>query len=54
MNEERVHRRLAAVLPAAVVGYSWQMELYEAGTLAALKALHIAPGSPNGYPERRI
>jgi adenylate cyclase len=37
MAEERVHRRLAAILGADVVGYSRLMQLDEAGTLAALK-----------------
>src|SRR6266850_2153330 len=38
MAEERVQRRLAAILAADVVGYSRLMELDEGGTLAALKA----------------
>ena len=38
MAEERVQRRLAAILAADVVGYSRLMEGDEAGTLAALKA----------------
>ena len=38
MPEERVQRRLAAILAADVVGYSRLMEADEAGTLAALKA----------------
>src|SRR5262245_13268758 len=38
MAEERVQRRLAAVLVADVVGYSRLMEQDEAGTLAALKS----------------
>jgi len=37
MAEERVQRRLAAILGADVVGYSRLMQLDEAGTLAALK-----------------
>src|SRR5262245_49444497 len=37
MVEERVQRRLAAILAADVVGYSRLMEQDEAGTLAALK-----------------
>src|SRR5262245_29452038 len=37
MLEERVQRRLAAILAADVVGYSRLMEADEAGTLAALK-----------------
>jgi hypothetical protein len=36
--EERVQRRLAAILAADVVGYSRLMERDEAGTLAALKS----------------
>ena len=39
MAEERVQRRLAAILAADVVGYSRLMELDEAGTMAALKSL---------------
>ena len=38
MADERVQRRLAAILAADVVGYSRLMEQDEAGTLAALKA----------------
>ena len=38
MAEERVHRRLAAILAADVVGYSRLMGEDETGTLAALKA----------------
>src|SRR5262245_2353803 len=37
MAEERVQRRLAAILAADVVGYSRLMQLDEAGTLALLK-----------------
>src|SRR5262245_12391939 len=37
MAEERVQRRLAAILAADVVGYSRMMGRDEAGTLAALK-----------------
>src|SRR5437016_9233570 len=40
MAEERVQRRLAAILAADVVGYSRMMGTDEAGTLAALKAWH--------------
>jgi len=39
MAEERVQRRLAAILAADVVGYSRMMSEDEAGTLARLKAL---------------
>src|SRR5512145_2049727 len=38
MAEERVQRRLAAILAADVVGYSRLMEQDEARTFAALKA----------------
>src|SRR4029453_602016 len=38
MAEDRVQRRLAAILAADVVGYSQLMGEDEAGTLAALKA----------------
>ncbi len=38
MAEERVERRLAAILAADMVGYSRLMETDEAGTLAALKS----------------
>ena len=39
MSEERVERRLAAILAADVVGYSRLMGENEEGTLAALKTL---------------
>src|SRR5258708_32000772 len=39
MSGERVERRLAAILAADVVGYSWLMGEDEEGTLAALKTL---------------
>ena len=38
MVEDRLQRRLAAILAADVVGYSRLMELDEVGTLSALKA----------------
>src|ERR1700747_1945178 len=40
MAEERIQRRLAAILAADVVGYSRLMQLDEAGTLVALKSRH--------------
>src|SRR5687768_2814272 len=40
MPEERIRRRLAAILAADVVGYSRLMERNEAATLADLKARH--------------
>ncbi len=39
MAEERVQRRLAAILAADVVGYSRLMGVDEAGTVARLKQL---------------
>ncbi len=39
MAEERVQRKLAAILAADVVGYSRLMEADELGTLAQLKSL---------------
>src|SRR6185369_4983821 len=39
MAEDRVQRRLAAILATDVVGYSRLMGQDEAGTLAAVKAL---------------
>ena len=39
MAEQRVHRRLAAILAADVVGYSRLVEADEAGTVARLKTL---------------
>jgi adenylate cyclase len=39
MAEERLHRRLAAILSADVVGYSRLMSIDEAGTLARLRGL---------------
>ena len=38
MSEQRIQRRLAAILAADVVGYSRLMERDEASTLTALKA----------------
>ena len=40
MVEERVRRRLAAILAADIVGYSRLMEADEAGTRTRVKALH--------------
>ena len=42
MPAPRSQRRLAAILAADVVGYSRQMEIDEAGTLDALKALRTS------------
>ena len=40
MVEERVQRRLAAILAADIVGYSRLIEADEAGTRTRIKALH--------------
>jgi adenylate cyclase len=42
MVEERVERRLAAILAADIAGYSRLMSVDEEGTLAALKAFRRA------------
>ena len=47
MAEERLQRRLAAILSADVVGYSRLMGIDEAGTLARLKALQRDLIDPN-------
>ena len=47
MSEERVQRRLAAILAADVVGYSRLMGEDEAGTLARLKQLRRDVFDPN-------
>jgi len=47
MAEERVERRLAAILAADVAGYSRLMEINEEGTLADLKAHLRAAVDPN-------
>ena len=44
MAEERVQRRLAAILAADVVGYSRLMGENEEGTLATLKAYREVSG----------
>lgn len=46
MPEQRVQRRLAAIMSADVVGYSRMMGADEAGTLAALKELRTKLLSP--------
>src|SRR6266404_2442575 len=46
MSEERVERRLAAILAADVAGYSRLMGTDEEGTLAALKAIRRDLGDP--------
>src|SRR5512147_642813 len=46
MAEERVQRRLAAILAADVVGFSRLMEQDEAGTMAALKSRRKAVLDP--------
>jgi adenylate cyclase len=47
MAEERLQRRLAAILSADVVGYSRLMGIDEAGTLARLRALRRNLIDPN-------
>ena len=47
MAEERVQRRLAAILAADVVGYSRLMELDENGTSARIKELRTELIAPN-------
>jgi adenylate cyclase len=39
MSEERLQRRLAAILVTDVVGYTRMMQADEVGTLSRLKAL---------------
>ena len=46
MAVEQLERRLAAILAADVVGYSWLMGADEPGTHARLKALRIQPSAP--------
>src|SRR5438874_1547292 len=46
MGEERVERRLAAIMAVDVVGYSRLMGADEEGTLAALKAIRRELGNP--------
>ena len=53
MTEERVHRRLAAVLAADVVGYSRLMGQDESATLAALKPVARRFSNPL-FPKRTV
>jgi len=46
MTEERVERRLTAILAADVAGYSRLMGLDEEGTLAGLKTLRREVADP--------
>src|SRR5438874_12144573 len=46
MGEERVERRLAAIMAVDVAGYSRLMGADEEGTLAALKAIRRELGDP--------
>ena len=50
MAEERVERRLAAILAADVAGYSRLMGTDEEGTLAALKTLRRRQGRLSTIP----
>ena len=52
MAEERVQRRLAAILAADVVGYSRLMERDETGTLTRLKALRDELVEPSRQTHR--
>jgi adenylate cyclase len=59
MAEERVNRKLAAILASDVVGYSRLMRADEAGTLAALKRLRETVFDPavvarSAAPPRRV
>jgi class 3 adenylate cyclase len=55
MTEERLERRLAAILAADVVGYSRLVGIDEEGTLAALKALRLpALGNQRSYADNRV
>ena len=47
MAEERLQRRLAAILSADVVGYSRLMGIDEAGTLSRLNARDLKEINPN-------
>jgi hypothetical protein len=53
MAEERLQRRLAAILSADVVGYSRLMGIDEAGTLARLKAMRRRPWSLSSWKAGR-
>ena len=50
MSEERVERRLAAILAGDVVGYSRLMGADEIGTLRALKAIRNELTDPARFP----
>ena len=54
MAEERVQRRLAAILAADMVGYSGLIEVDESGTRAALRAHRAEVLDPNITVLRRI
>ena len=54
MADQRVQRRLAAILAADVVGYSPMMEPDEEGTLARMKALRNDLIDPNILEYRRL
>ena len=65
MADERVQRRLAAILATDVVGYSRMMEADEEGTRARLSSLHAEPipgsqlsrtnsTSPSGLMKSRV
>ncbi len=52
MAQERVKRRIAAILAADAFGYSWLMKADEAGTLARQKAHRKERIDPN-FAEHR-
>jgi class 3 adenylate cyclase len=53
MAEERIRRRLAAILAADVVGYSRLVAADKAGTLAALRADLVVAYQQTNRPENR-
>jgi len=53
MTDERVNRKLAAILAADVVGYSRLMGADEEGTLAALKQHRQALFDPTVAAQKR-
>ena len=54
MAEERVQRRLAAILAADVVGYSRLIEADEEGTRAHLRSLLVFRSGLFGYNTARF
>jgi len=54
MTEERVERRLAAILATDMVGYSRLMEAAETGSLARLKSYREIIGSQISMHHGRV